>query len=145
MITLDNFEERYDFSCWVVKYGRISINGKTYQKDSLKNNAGMTVPLFWNHNHREPFMCLGYAHLENREDGIFAYCTLDDTAIKESVIQLIQNRGLVSLSPFITHVKTDEKSILHGLIREVSLVPARVDPDESYYPVMRIEAVDVNA
>lgn len=145
MITLDNFEERYDFSCWVVKYGRISINGKAYQKDSLKNNAGMTVPLFWNHNHSEPYMCLGYALLEHREDGVFAYCTLNDTAIKESVIQLIWNRGSVSLSPFITQVKTDEKSILYGIIREVSLVAARVDPDESYYPVIRIEAVDVNA
>lgn len=141
---LDNIKEQYDFSCWVIKYGRISIREKVYQKDSLKNNAGMTVPLIWEHDHSDPLYHIGSALLENREGGIFAYCTLNNGPHKEAIIRILRDRGSVSLSPFITNVKTDEKSILYGIIREVSLVLARVDQDESYYPIMRIEAVTPN-
>lgn len=131
-----NTKEHYDFSCWVIKYGHISILGKTYQKDSLKFCDGLIVPLFWNHEHNDFGSVLGHALLENREDGIFAYCTLNDTPCKKVTIQMIHDRGSVSLSPFIKQVKTNEKSITHGVIAEVSLVLARIDPDESYYPVM---------
>lgn len=134
---LDTNKEHYDFSCWVIKYGCISILGKTYQKDSLKSSDGLIVPLLWQHQHNDPMLVLGHALLENRDEGIYAYCTLSDNPTNEITIQLIRDRGSVSLSPFITQVKTDEKSITHGMIREVSLVLARIDPDESYYPVMK--------
>ena len=131
-------KEHYDFSCWVVKYGRISINGKVYQKNSLANNDGMTVPLLWCHNHSDPEFVIGRALLENHEDGVFAYGILNDTPYKEAIVYAIQNRGSLSISPFINQVRTDEKSILYGVIREVSLVLDRVDPDEAYHPVLRV-------
>ena len=131
--------EPSDFSCWVIRYGRMSIAGKKYQKDSLKNNAGIHVPLLWNHQHNDIASVLGHALLEGRDDGIYAYCKLSDAPINGMTIQLIQNIGSVSLSPYIANVKTDGNFITHGNIREVSLVRARVDPDESYYPIMRSE------
>lgn len=133
-------KEHYDFSCWVVKYGCISINGKTYRKDSLSNSDGRLVPLLWCHNHSDPEFVIGCALLENRKDGIFAYGIVNDTPYKEVIVEAIRNRGSLSISPFITHVKTDEKSILHGVIQEVSLVLSRVDPDESYHPVLRVNS-----
>lgn len=135
---MDGIKEHYDFSCWVIKYGCVSIYGKTYQKDSLKSSGGTIVPLLWNHQHNGPFNVLGHALLENRDDGIYAYCTLYDILDqKDTVIQLIKDRGSVSLSPFIVQVEYDGNSIVHGIIREVSLVLCRIDPDESYYPVMK--------
>lgn len=122
---LDTNKEHYDFSCWVIKYGCISILGKTYQKDSLKSSDGLIVPLLWQHQHNDPMLVLGHALLENRDEGIYAYCTLSDNHTNEITIQLIRDRGSVSLSPYITQVKTDEKTITHGMIREVSLVLAR--------------------
>lgn len=130
-------KENFDFSCWVIKYGRISIRGMTYKKDSLKNNSNQMVPLCWNHKHNDPSSVIGHALLENREDGVFAYCTLVDSPIKETIIQLIRDRGTVSLSPYINGVKIEGKYIADGIIREVSLVPVRIDQDESYYPVMK--------
>ena len=130
---MDNF----DFSCWVIRYGRVSIHGKTYQPDSLKSSGGLTVPLLWNHNHNSPDSVLGHARIEHNNVGVYAYCTLYDTRFKDDVIRMIQDRGSVSLSPYINNVKMDDKNITHGVIREVSLVYARVDPDEIYYPVMR--------
>ena len=129
--------DKYDFSCWVIKYNRISINGKSYQKDSLKNNDGMTtVPLLWNHDHSGSASVLGRALLENRDDGIYVYCTLFDGPCRETVMELLQDKGLLSISPFITQVAYIGDYIVHGFIREVSLVLERVDPDESYYPVL---------
>lgn len=132
-------KEKYDFSCWVIKYGRVSINEKTYQKDSLKNSDDTIVPLCWNHDHYRPDSVLGNVLLENRDEGIYAYCALHDISIKEDVIRILQDRGSVSLSPFINKVKIEGNYITSGIIREVSLVLARVDPDEAYYPIMREE------
>lgn len=126
---------KFDFCCWVIKYGCVSINGKAYKKDSLKSSDGLTVPLLWNHQHDHSSALLGQVLLENRENGVYAYCTLYDVPDIEAINRLIQNRGSISLSPFITQVETDEKFITHGLIREVSLVFMRCDPDESYYPI----------
>lgn len=131
-------EKTYDFSCWVIKYGGKSIHyGRTYKQNSLINSDGMIVPLLWHHQHDDPSFVLGYAVLENRLDGVYAYCTLYDRGdIANEVRRLIQNRGYISLSPFIVNVETDADIIVHGRIREVSLVFARIDPDEAYYPVL---------
>ena len=128
--------EKYDFSCCVISYGRKSSNNRIYKNNCLKDNDGVIVPLIWNHHHNDLESILGTASLENRDEGIYAYCTLYNIPIKEIVVQMIQDRGSVSLSPFITHVEYDTKYITHGMIKEVSLVSARIDQDEIYYPVM---------
>lgn len=133
-------KERYDFSCWVIKYDRVSIRGRSYRKDSLKSGDGMVVPLIWNHQHVDPSWVLGQALLENREEGVYAYFALYDTPCKGTVVQMLQDRGSVSTSPFMTQVQVCGDYITKGVIREVSLTPARIDPDECYYPVMKQDA-----
>lgn len=134
---LNIIKEDYDFSCWVIKYGCVSIMGKIYKKDSLKSSDGIRVPLIWNHIHEDPVMVLGHAFLENRDEGIYVYGKLTNESNKELIKQIIRDRGKVSMSPYINRVKCDGKYITDGLIREVSFVEARVDPDESYYPVLK--------
>jgi hypothetical protein len=134
-LNTENLE--YDFSCWVIKYEGKSICGKIYQKDSLKNSDGVTVPLLWNHQHNELESVLGYAILESRDEGIYAYCTLYNIPAAGIAKDMITDRGSVSLSPYIKHVKFEGKYIVNGTIAEVSLVLARIDPDEAYYPIMR--------
>ena len=134
-------KEACDFSCWVIEYGRGSINGKVYQKDSLVDSDGLVVPLCWNHQHHDPTSVLGSALLEHSDEGIYAYCTLFNNSNRELVEQIVKDRDCMS-SPYINKVKYDGKYITHGVIKEVSLVPARIDPDEAYYPVMRVEVRD---
>lgn len=129
-----------NFTCWVMKYNNRRIYGKTYQKDSLKSSDGMKVPLIWNHKHNDINAVLGHAILEHREEGIYAYCTLvNNHPYRKYVVELIQNRGRVSLSPFITNIEYEKENIIKGNIREVSLVHLRIDQDESYYPIIKLD------
>lgn len=126
----------YDFRGWVIKYKTPSIRGLTYQKDSLKNCDGKIVPLCWNHGNFDPECVLGNALLVNKEEGVYMFGTLTNTDTKDVVLGLLRDRGSVSLSPYINQVKTVNRFITHGVIREVSLVLERIDPDECYYPVL---------
>lgn len=130
-------KKNYDFSCYVVKYDQVSINGKRYQKDSLDVNNGIVVPLMWNHNHNDPTSVLGRALLENRDDGLYCYCEFIDSETTKIAKELIQDKGLLSISPCIANVAYLGNYIVCGSIREVSLVYDRVDRDESYYPELR--------
>ena len=130
----------YDFSCWLLKYNGASVYGRVYQKGSIQVVENQIVPLCWNHRHYDPKNVLGHAMLENREEGIYVYGTFTDNSNKESIIQLIRDRGSVSVSPYVWKIKYDGKIIISGVIREVSLVPVRIDPDESYYPVLNKES-----
>lgn len=131
----------YDFSCWVLKYNGASIFNKVYRKSSIKITDGQKIPLLWNHRHNDPTNVLGYAILEDRGDGIYAYCTLHNNSNKKNVIKLIQDRGSVSISPCVNQIKYDKNLIVDGIIREVSLVLERIDPDEAYYPVLNDELI----
>ena len=126
----------YDFSCYIIKYDRPSINGKTYKKDSLKNNDGTIVPLLWNHDHYAATMVLGQVLLEHRDDGVYIYGKFNDSKVgKEAALLLSDDSSLtVWVSPYINKVKIDEKYILGGIICEVSLVLDRCDPDDAYIP-----------
>lgn len=127
----------YDFSCWVLKYNGVSVYGRIYQKDSLKNNNEILVPLCWNHDHNNPDSILGEAILEHRDgEGVYAYCTIHNKPIKEDIIKLIRD-GDCMLSLYINRIKYDGNIITDAAILDVSLVPARIDPDEAYYPVLR--------
>lgn len=130
---LNDVKKHCNFTAWVIKYGTSSINGRTYKKGSFGTAHGMIVRM---HDRTNPDAVLGYALLENRYEGIYAYCKLTDMHLfKNEVETLINTKGSVALSPFITQVKFDDEYIVGGIIREVSLVLARIDPDEAYYPV----------
>ncbi len=132
-------KETYDFSCWVIKYEHSRYYDRTYKKDSLVINRERIVPLCWNHDHNNPDSVLGWALLEHRDDGIYAYCTLFDIPINETTRQLLKDKGSVALSPYINRIEYEGKIIVYGVIREVSLVLERIDKDEIYYPVLREE------
>lgn len=126
----------YDFSCYVIKFEKVSINRRKYKKDSIQNENHSTVPLINNHQHFDPGSVVGRAVLEMRDDGIFVYGTLTDTPYKKVIIDLI-NDGELYLSPFINKVKMDSEYITNGIISEVSLVLARIDPDDCYKPILK--------
>lgn len=125
-----------DFSCWVIKYDGRSICGKVYQKDSLKNNDTILVPLLWEHDHNKPSSILGSALLEDREDGIYVYCWLNNEKYKTNTMYLIQKQRTLSISPYVDSIKYDGNIITSGVIREVSLVVSRIDENELYYPMI---------
>lgn len=135
----------YDFSCWVIKYNGALVFNRIYQNGSISNSDGCVIPLLWDHRHDDPDMVLGRAVLENRDGGVYCYCTLYDTPLKTTTLDLIKDRGSVAISPFVNQIKCDGNTIVSGLIGEVSLVYARIDPDEDYYPVLKSEeSVDCN-
>lgn len=139
---LEDIKEHCDFTCWVIKYGTKSINGKIYRKDAIRCENAAIVPLCWAHDHTDASAALGYALIEGRDEGIYMYGKLTEDLTKKNIVNdLIHTKGSVSVSPFITQVKFDGDYIVNGIIREVSLVSARVDPDEAYYPVPKGEKV----
>lgn len=132
-------QKDYDFSCWVIKYDHSNHNGRTYKKDCLKNNDGIVVTLLWIHDHSyNTNHMLGHALLEHRDgDGVYAYGTLTSNPNINIVKDMLKDYGRLSLSPYINKLKIYDNIITEGSIREVSLVPERVDQDEIYYPVWK--------
>lgn len=129
-------KEYYDFSCWLIRYDRVSIRNLTYQKDCLINSCGRIIPLLYNHNHNDPTSVLGHVILENRDDGIYIYGTLYDIAERKIIEDNIWNKD-VFVSPYVNQVQFDGKHVISGVVREVSLVFDRIDRDDLYRPVMR--------
>lgn len=128
-------KENCDFSCWVIKYERKTINDLTYKKDCLK--AGNTiVPLLWNHTHFSPGAVLGRALLEHRDDGVYVYGYFNDSERWQLAKRLCQNE-VMWISPFVTGVKYKGKNVVHGRISEVSLVFCRTDPDDDYRVIVK--------
>ena len=114
-----------DFSGWATRNDILCADGRTIRKNAFKENDGQTVPLVWNHQHSEPGNVLGHALLENRDDGVYAYCTLNDTEAGQNVKKLVQHGDVRSLSIYANRLKqTPDGDVLHGTIRELSVVLA---------------------
>lgn len=120
--------EKYDFSGWATKNNLRCSDGRTIRKDAFKNNDGQTVPLVWNHDHNDPMNVLGHALLENRDEGVYAYCTFNDTAAGNNARQLVQHGDVTALSIYANQLKQYGGDVIHGAIREVSLVLAGANP-----------------
>ena len=119
---------RYDFSGWATRNNLKCSDGRTILKDAFKDNDGQTVPLVWNHQHNDPSNVLGHALLENRAEGVYAYCSLNDTDMGIQAKQLIQHGDVTALSIYANKLKQKGGNVLHGAIREVSLVLAGANP-----------------
>ena len=119
--------EKYDFSGYATRNDLLCADGRTIRKDAFKHNDGMTVPLVWNHNH-EPDHILGNARLENREDGVYAYCRFNDSESGQAAKEAVRHGDVKSLSIYANKLKQSGKDVLHGMIREVSLVMAGANP-----------------
>lgn len=120
--------KKFDFSGWATRNNLKCSDGRTIMKDAFKDNDGQTVPLVWNHQHNEPFNVLGHALLENRADGVYAYCTFNDTEQGRNAKLLVEHGDVSALSIFANQLRERASNVLHGAIREVSLVLAGANP-----------------
>ena len=118
----------YDFSGWATKSNIKCSDGRTIMNNAFKDNDGQKVPLVWNHQHDDPNEVLGHALLENRADGVYAYCKFNDTESGRTAKELVRNGDVDKLSIFANKLKTVANNVIHGCIREVSLVLAGANP-----------------
>lgn len=116
--------EKYDFSGWATKANIKCSDGRTIMKNAFKHNDGQTVPLVWNHQHNDPNEVLGHALLENRDEGVYAYCTFNNTESGKTAKLLVQHGDIDALSIYANQLKENMSNVVHGNIREVSLVLA---------------------
>lgn len=128
---------KYDFSGWATRTNLKCSDGRTIMRDAFKQNDGQKVPLVWNHQHDDPNEVLGHALLENREDGVYAYCSLNDTEAGKTAKLLIQHGDISALSIYANQLKQNMSNVVHGNIREVSLVLAGANPGASIQSVIQ--------
>lgn len=121
-------ENDYDFSGWATRANLKCSDGRTIMKDAFKHNDGKVVPLVWNHQHNDPNEVLGHALLKNKEDGVYAYCKFNDTESGRTAKLLVQHGDVNQLSIYANKLKQQMSNVLHGDIREVSLVLAGANP-----------------
>lgn len=119
---------KYDFCGYATKNGLKCTDGRIILKDAFKDQDGQTVPLVWQHLHNEPANVLGHAVLENRQDGVYCYGKFNDTEAGKNAKELVDHGDISSLSIYANQLKEQAKKVMHGAIREVSLVLAGANP-----------------
>ena len=128
---------KYDFSGWATKNNLKCSDGRTIMKDAFKHNDGQTVPLVWNHQHNDPLNVLGHALLENRDNGVYAYCTFNETEAGKNAKMLVEHGDVTALSIYANQLKQKGGNVEHGVIREVSLVLAGANPGAFIDSILR--------
>jgi len=118
----------FDFGGWATRNNLKCSDGRTIMKDAFKHNDGQTVPLVWNHQHNDPLNILGHALLENREEGVYAYCKFNETESGKNAKLLVEHGDVTALSIYANQLKQNGSNVIHGAIREVSLVLAGANP-----------------
>ena len=104
---------KYDFSGWATKNNLQCSDGRIIRKDAFKNNHGTTVPLVWNHDHDDPYRVVGHALLENRDEGVYAYCSLNDTDLGKTAKIYIQHGDIKYLSIYALILKRSPREVRH--------------------------------
>lgn len=120
--------EDYDFSGWATRNNLRCSDGRVILRDAFKDNDGAVVPLVWNHQHNDPGNVLGHALLENRDQGVYAYCKFNDTESGKNAKMLVDHGDVSALSIYANKLKQQGTNVLHGAIREVSLVLSGANP-----------------
>lgn len=120
--------EKYDFSGWATRNNIPCSDGRTIRKDAFKHNDGQVVPLVWNHNHNDANNVLGHALLKNKEDGVYAYGKFNETEQGRNAKLLVEHGDIVALSIYANQLKQQGGNVIHGAIKEVSLVLAGANP-----------------
>ena len=118
----------FDFSGWATRNDLKCSDGRTIRKDAFKDNDGQTVPLVWQHIHNDPMNVLGHCLLENTDEGVYTYGTFNDTEAAKHAKELVQNGDITALSIYANHLTQKGGDVLHGAIREVSLVLTGANP-----------------
>lgn len=127
---------KYDFSGWATKNNIRCLDGLIIRKDAFKVNDGKKVPLVWNHRHDSSSDVLGHAVLENREEGVYAYCSFNNTQSGKDAKEAVKHGDVESLSIWANNLDRQGSDVLHGVIREVSLVLAGANPGAFIESVM---------
>ena len=120
--------EKFDFSGWATRNNLKCSDGRTIMKDAFKSNDGQVVPLVWNHQHNDSENVLGHALLENRDEGVYAYCSFNDTSRGRDAKTMVEHGDITALSIYANKLKQNGSNVIHGAIREVSLVLAGANP-----------------
>ena len=118
----------YDFCGWATRNDLKCSDGRIIRKNAFKDNDGQKVPLVWNHQHNEAFDVLGHAMLKNCDEGVYAYCKFNDTESGKTAKLLVQHGDVDRLSIYANKLKQQGSNVMHGVIREVSLVLAAANP-----------------
>lgn len=127
----------YDFGGWATKNDLLCADGRTIRKNAFKDDDGRTVPLVWQHNHDDPTRVIGHVLLENEDEGVYAYGTFNNTDIAQHVKELVRHGDVNGLSIYANKLKQNGGDVLHGVIREVSVVLAGANPGALIeFPIM---------
>lgn len=118
----------YDCSGWATKANMLCSDGRTIRKNAFEECDGKTVPVVWNHEHDDPNAVLGHAVLENRDNGVYAYISFNNTEAGQNAKTLVQHKDIDRLSIWANKLKQMGGDVIHGVIREVSLVLAGANP-----------------
>ena len=121
-------KKKYDFSGWATRFGIKCSDGRTICKGAFKGSNGVEVPLVWNHGHNDISNVLGHALLEEHDEGVYAYCSFNDTENGLKAKTLVQHGDICALSIYANQLKQNGSTVIHGCIREVSLVLAGANP-----------------
>lgn len=121
-------DKTFDFAGWATRANMRCSDGRVIMKDAFKDCDGKRVPLVWNHRHSEPENVLGYAILHNTDDGVRAECSFNGTPTGQNAKELVLHGDINQLSIYANKLMEQGKSVLHGIIREVSLVLAGANP-----------------
>ena len=128
---------KYDFHGWATRNDLKCSDGRVIRRDAFKDCDGKIVPLVWNHRHDDPSNVLGHALLKNQEDGVYAYCTFNESEAGKAAKLLVEHGDISALSIFANQLKQEGSNVLHGDIKEVSLVLAGANPGASICNVVR--------
>ena len=133
----ENFKMgKFDFSGWATKANLKCSDGRIIRQDAFKDNDGQKVPLVWNHKHDDTTQVLGHALLENRDGGVYAYCKFNNTESGRTAKELVKHGDVDKLSIYANQLKQQGPNVIHGNIREVSLVLAGANPGACIESVM---------
>lgn len=118
----------YDFSGWATRANMKCSDGRTIMKDAFIDNDGSEVPLVWNHQHNDVHNVLGHALLKNMDEGVYAYCKFNNSEPGQMGKEMVRNGDVNQLSIYANQLKQQGGNVIHGAIREVSLVLAGANP-----------------
>ena len=121
-------ENEFDFCGWASKNNLRCSDGRIIRKDAFKHNDGETVPLVWNHNHTDPYRIIGHARLENRDEGVYAFGKFNDTDLGKTARIYVEHGDITQMSIYANQLQQQGDNVIHGSIREVSLVLAGANP-----------------
>lgn len=121
-------DKKFDCSGWATRANMLCSDGRTIRKNAFEDCDGKTVPVVWNHEHNDPNAVLGHALLENRDDGVYAFITFNETDAGQNAKLLVQHKDVDRLSIYANKLKQMGGDVIHGIIREVSLVLAGANP-----------------